>query len=104
VNKITAVGMLNESIKLALKNHGNQWYGDKPYLYHLVNVYSEVYKYEKNQEILSLAFLHDTLEDTNIDRYQLFKISPNMPEYVECLTKRPKESTGKNIAGSIDAY
>ncbi len=90
--KISAVGMLNESIKLALKHHGNQWYGDKPYLYHLVNVYSEVYKYEKNQEILSLAFLHDTLEDTNIDRYQLFKISPNMPEYVECLTKRPKES------------
>lgn len=84
--------MLNESIKLALKYHGDKWYGSKPYLYHLVHVYTEVYKYEKNNEILSLAFLHDTLEDTNIDRYELFKISSNMPEYVECLTKRRNES------------
>lgn len=79
--------MLNKSIKLAVEKHGGQMYGLKPYIYHLVNVYSEVSKHEYNEEILSLAFLHDTLEDTKITKEELAEISKMMPEYVELLTK-----------------
>ena len=86
-SKIIHLGMLDKSIKLAIEKHYGQMYGLKPYVYHLVNVYSEVRKYEINEEILSLAFLHDTLEDTKITKEELFEISSMMPEYVECLTK-----------------
>ena len=79
--------MLNKSIKLAVEKHYGQMYGGKPYIYHLVNVYSEVKNYESNEEILSLAFLHDTLEDTKITKDELSEISSMMPEYVQCLTK-----------------
>lgn len=87
VNKTIALGMLNKSIKLAVEKHYGQMYQLKPYIYHLVNVYSEVRKYEINEEILSLAFLHDTLEDTKITKEELSEISSMMPEYVICLTK-----------------
>lgn len=81
--------MLRKSIKLALEKHGSQMYGVNPYIYHLMNVYLEVYKYESNEEILSLAFLHDTVEDTNITKEELTEISKAMPEYVDLLTKKP---------------
>lgn len=79
--------MLNQSLKLALKHHLNQQYGNKPYFYHLVRVYLETLKYTEDEEILSLALLHDTLEDTNILRKELREISEYMPLYVKCLTK-----------------
>lgn len=81
--------MLRKSIKLALEKHGSQVYGVNPYIYHLIKVYLEVYKYEKNEEILSLAFLHDTLEDTEISIKELSEISESMAEYVDLLTKMP---------------
>jgi (p)ppGpp synthase/HD superfamily hydrolase len=79
--------MLNQSIKLALEKHGWQVYGSKPYIYHLFQVYLEVSKFENKEEILSLAFLHDTIEDTNIIEQELSTISPMMPIYVRHLSK-----------------
>jgi (p)ppGpp synthase/HD superfamily hydrolase len=79
--------MLNQSIKLAIEKHKWQMYGSKPYFYHLFQVYLEVFKYEAKEEILSLAFLHDTIEDTNITNEELVSISELMPIYVNTLSK-----------------
>lgn len=54
-----------ESAKeFAAKAHGNQLYGDKPYLYHLEKVASHLQGYGEEAQII--AYLHDVVEDTDV--------------------------------------
>jgi (p)ppGpp synthase/HD superfamily hydrolase len=48
----------------AIKYHGDQMYGNKPYIYHLEQV-AEILKYHSDI-LLILAYLHDVIEDTTI--------------------------------------
>lgn len=54
---------------LAAHYHGNQKYGDKPYMYHLEQVVTNVKLLTDGAEdLLCIAYLHDILEDTDIDQ------------------------------------
>lgn len=56
---------LGEAMRFAAEAHGNQMYGDKPYTFHLNQVYAVLHQ-EGCLEVPSLgpaAFLHDVLED-----------------------------------------
>lgn len=55
--------------EVAKQAHGNQLYGDKPYIYHLDSVYNVALEHidlfpEDSETILCACFLHDTVEDT----------------------------------------
>lgn len=64
--------MTNKAREFAIKWHGDQMYGDKPYVYHLDQVASEVKRlYTDDDSIAQLlqtvAYCHDLLEDTNCE-------------------------------------
>lgn len=46
----------------AIKAHGQQKYGDKPYVFHLDQVVALLQKYGEESQIV--GYLHDTVEDT----------------------------------------
>jgi (p)ppGpp synthase/HD superfamily hydrolase len=56
--------LVNRARDFAYDKHSGQLYGDKPYTYHLDQVYNLLNILTDNQIILSAAYLHDTLEDT----------------------------------------
>jgi len=70
--------MLNKVLEYAINAHGNQKYGNEPYLYHLEGVRKNLitildnYKFFKDFDtdkipiLEQVAILHDTIEDTNI--------------------------------------
>lgn len=50
--------------KYAIKWHGDQKYGDEPYIVHLDEVAKIVYPH--GDECVMVAYLHDVIEDTSI--------------------------------------
>ena len=66
--------MTNKAREFAIKWHGDQMYGDKPYVYHLDQVACEVKILhsadDKTAQLLqTVAYCHDLLEDTDC-KYQ----------------------------------
>lgn len=64
--------MTNKAREFAIKWHGDQMYGDKPYVYHLDQVAAEVKRlhtpYDKTSQLLqTVAYCHDLLEDTGCE-------------------------------------
>ncbi len=85
-----------EVIDLAKYLHGNQKYGDRPYSYHLEEVY-RTYKYlfgHAKDEIVMAIFLHDSIEDCDIDRQylSLSGVPSSVVTLVEILTKWKDET------------
>ena len=83
------------SREFAIQKHGSQMYGDKPYVYHLDQVAEEVEKLHHRQSSITskilqdVAFLHDSLEDTDTTINEIEKIFGNtVAEAVTLLTKR----------------
>lgn len=84
------------SLALAAEYHKYQQYGTKPYLYHLLNVWYEAEQFcnKKNIKgikmdiILSVAALHDIIEDTSIDINKIKQINNKVYNIVELLTKK----------------
>ena len=72
-----------KSLALAAEYHKYQQYGTKPYLYHLLNVWYEAEQFcnKKNIKdmemdiVLSVAALHDIIEDTPIDINKIKEIN-----------------------------
>lgn len=56
--------------EFARKAHGNQKYGDKPYLHHLERVV-EILRPFDNEDLQIIAYLHDVLEDTAITEAEI---------------------------------
>ncbi|UTW46589.1 bifunctional (p)ppGpp synthetase/guanosine-3',5'-bis(diphosphate) 3'-pyrophosphohydrolase [bacterium SCSIO 12696] len=54
--------MLDKARAYAIKNHGDQQYGDKPYIYHLESVVSILQPYGERAQVI--GYLHDVVEDT----------------------------------------
>ena len=64
--------MTNKAREFAIKWHGDQMYGDKPYVYHLDQVAAEVKRLhtadDKTSQLLqTVAYCHDLLEDTDCE-------------------------------------
>lgn len=52
--------------------HGEQKYGNFPYVYHLQKVFETLQRFGcQDENILAAAWLHDVVEDTNVTREQV---------------------------------
>jgi (p)ppGpp synthase/HD superfamily hydrolase len=111
---------MNETIKkaraFALKAHNVQVYGDiYPYYKHCEDVYKVLLRFgfteDRDLDILTASFLHDTLEDTNNSYNDLKKaFGENIAEIVYCVTdemgrnrKEKKEKTLPKIRSNPKA-
>lgn len=79
--------------QLAREAHEGQTYGDRPYAYHLEKVAGHVRKHDPSDNMIAVAWLHDTLEDTHLDRNDLIEagISEVVVRAVEILTRKKGE-------------
>ena len=57
--------MTNKARDFAIKWHGDQMYGDKPYVYHLDQVAAQLPVFMRSDWEADVAYLHDILKDTN---------------------------------------
>lgn len=67
MNNITTVyldSIENNAREFAIKAHGNQQYGNCPYIYHLDQVAKSVAEF--SPRTIVIAYLHDILEDTDM--------------------------------------
>jgi (p)ppGpp synthase/HD superfamily hydrolase len=66
---------MNEKIlkarQFAIERHGEQKYGELPYIYHLDMVYQIVLDAKLDEDYQIAAYLHDILEDTNTTKEEL---------------------------------
>lgn len=63
--------LIKESREFAIEKHGNQMYGDKPYIYHLDEVHSLAIHYNLPPIYQVTAYLHDLLEDQNVSKDEI---------------------------------
>jgi (p)ppGpp synthase/HD superfamily hydrolase len=110
-----------KAVEIAIEAHKDQMYGNLPYLYHLVevdnlvtNVYARPYMDyceqfavipgDEMDNLRAVAFLHDVLEDTDMDTGDLFQagIDIEVIEAVCALTKRQGQSYEDYIATVLD--
>lgn len=56
--------MLNKAKAFAMKAHGEQKYGDEPYIVHLEAVVANLESYGEKAQII--GYLHDVIEDTEV--------------------------------------
>lgn len=91
--------------QFAVKAHGDQKYGDKPYEYHLQKVVDNVRSFGGNENQIQAAYLHDVLEDTYIEKDELEKkFGKDVADIVDLLSNTGnKEETFKRIRTNPDA-
>lgn len=68
MNEAEKIVQLEKARDLALRAHGDQKYGDKPYMYHVesvVKLVDEYFRYGYQHKIV--AYLHDVPEDTDVN-------------------------------------
>lgn len=77
----------------AARHHGNQEYGDYPYLYHLVKVVERVRSKTSDKNIILAAILHDVVEDTEATLEDVEKeFGSYVVYYVDYLTHYPNDT------------
>jgi (p)ppGpp synthase/HD superfamily hydrolase len=55
----------------AIRKHGDQMYGDKPYSHHLDQVYAVIVQLNLGEDYEIAAYLHDVKEDANVSKEEL---------------------------------
>jgi (p)ppGpp synthase/HD superfamily hydrolase len=61
--------LVHNALQFAIFAHGNQMYGNFPYIVHLSDVHKILREYHyDDEEILAASFLHDTIEDCGVSR------------------------------------
>lgn len=98
---------------LAHEYHGNQKYGNDPYLIHLYDVVNVLHEYGYNSDdhLIAASWLHDTLEDTTLNYSRIKQeIGKDVAEIVFAVTdemgrsrKERKEKTLPKLPGFRDA-
>lgn len=100
--------------EFAVKAHGQQMYGDKPYVVHLEHVHEVMKQYRHSNTdllILMAAWLHDVLEDTATSKTELVRnFGQKIADIVYRVTDEPgadrterKRKTYRKIRGHMDA-
>jgi guanosine-3',5'-bis(diphosphate) 3'-pyrophosphohydrolase len=85
--------LIIDARQFAAKKHAGQMYGDKPYTYHLEEVYKVARRYELHVFICVAALLHDILEDTNVSPIELRTFfGYDVAGLVEDVTDEPGEN------------
>lgn len=83
---------LTKAREFAIQAHGDQMYGDKPYVSHLDDVVAVLDTHFKRAipELLAVGYLHDVLEDTSVTAGTLFEqFGPNVALAVQFCTDEP---------------
>jgi (p)ppGpp synthase/HD superfamily hydrolase len=81
------------AIEMATKYHGQQKYGDEPYINHLKRVYKSVKDAGYGEDYQIVALLHDIIEDTNVGYDQIERLfGVKIASAIACLTHDTKES------------
>jgi (p)ppGpp synthase/HD superfamily hydrolase len=93
--------MHQEARSFAIKAHGDQKYGDRPYSYHLDQVAAIVQPF--GEEAVAIAYLHDTAEDTEVSIAEIEQqFGKKIASCVALLTDEPganrKEKKAKTYA------
>jgi (p)ppGpp synthase/HD superfamily hydrolase len=64
---------LTSAYKFATKCHGDQMYGDKPYICHLIDVINVMIEFNiHDRDLLRAGLLHDVIEDTQATYFDLY--------------------------------
>lgn len=83
---------VKKAYNFALEKHNGQMYGEHPYMYHLIQVWNMTYKMELNNDCQVVAYLHDTLEDTETTMSEIGEIfGMNIAHIVNLLTRKENE-------------
>jgi|26BtaG_2_1085354.scaffolds.fasta_scaffold08542_1 (p)ppGpp synthase/HD superfamily hydrolase len=95
--------------KIAVEAHGDQMYGSKPYIHHLLQVFEGTKRSAKAynpagvilDEVCAVAILHDVLEDTDITPGKLViaGLPFNVVSSIITLTKYKGEDYDRYISG-----
>jgi (p)ppGpp synthase/HD superfamily hydrolase len=96
---------VKEAAKFAIKAHGSQTYGSKPYAHHLEQVYRNVVKYGGSPVLQMAAWLHDVIEDTSTTKAEVSKkFGSAVATIVDLVSNRgSKEATYKRIRSNKGA-
>ena len=105
---------LRKAKEFAVKAHGQQMYGDKPYVVHLEHVHEVMKRYRhSNPDVLvqMAGWLHDMLEDTATSKTEIVRnFGEEIADIVYRVTDEPgadraerKRKTYRKIWGHIDA-
>ncbi len=62
---------ISKARKFAIERHGNQMYGNLPYIFHLDMVYGITVDLGLDEDYQVAAYLHDVLEDTATSKEEL---------------------------------
>lgn len=63
---LESTDMVKRAMQMASFAHRDQKYGERPYVTHLADVVARVKTITQDPEIIAAAWLHDTIEDTQI--------------------------------------
>lgn len=78
----------------AIIAHGNQKYGDQPYVVHLDEVFNVLLRYGKTSDnLVNICYLHDVLEDTDVTYEQIEK---DFGDYISTCVHAITDPSGKN--------
>jgi (p)ppGpp synthase/HD superfamily hydrolase len=93
--------MHDQARSFAIKAHGDQRYGDRPYAFHLDAVAALASPY--GDDAVAVAYLHDTVEDTATTLEEIEReFGPQISAYIALLTDEPgsnrKERKAKTYA------
>lgn len=86
---------IKDVVALATRAHGDQRYGDGPYMDHIQQVVGVLSLYFQNvaETTIHAAVLHDTLEDTDLSPDEILNLcGPEVLRLVQLVTDKP----GKN--------
>lgn len=96
----------------AIEKHGDQMYGEFPYIHHLEMVYEESLSHGLPPVVSVASFLHDVIEDTDVTYEDLIAEfgSTELADLVFCVTDAPgknrkerKAATYPKLKGCPDA-
>lgn len=90
----------NEARQLAIRLHGQQRYGDAPYVAHLDAVVAVLREFNKTDDtLLCVAYLHDTIEDTAATEVSL--VADGVPKIVAQAVHLCSQPEGRNRAERV---
>lgn len=97
-NRILVSTTENKSLQLALESHGEQRYGDSPYVFHLMEVKMTLDIFGFTDPVISAAaYLHDALEDTSCTPQQIRDVcGEEVLTLVEAVTGRGDNRKKRN--------
>lgn len=89
---LESADLVQRAMQVAAYAHRSQKYGEHPYVSHLADVVARVKTITQDPEIIAAAWLHDTLEDTQVTHGDIQRqFGPNVAAMVWAVT-----GTGQN--------